>query len=222
MAVWDSAKSSVASPYSHPWLAEIIFAFDARLRRQQAVIEYSPDPACIFRIEIACAGGQFMLRDGTLLQTGERVARLHFWNEHIPPMPPGGATIPWARRLQKNISLSLRELARHLSSRPDLNDIRVICADVPSGTKSQSRQIAHIMAYYGFETRGENDRLPLRESVHRFGENILISLTVFAQNPAALRSDTLMRVRVPIYLSRQTLERRFSPEYAAADAVEAS
>lgn len=221
MVVWDSAKSGVASPYSHPWLAETIFALDARLRRRQAVIEYSCHPACIFRLEIACSRGQLTLRDGTRLQPGERIARLHFWNEHIPPMPQHGATIPWARRLQKSISISLRELARYLSSRRDLYDIRVICGDVPSGTKSQSRQIAHIMAYYGFEARDETERLPLREHIHRFGENILISLTVFAQNPAALRLDTLMRVRVPIYLSRQILERRFGSETTAAAAVEA-
>jgi hypothetical protein len=222
MAVWDSAKPEVASPYSHPRLAGFIFAFDARLRRRQAVIEYSAHPACVFRLEIASSGGQFTLRDGTCLQPNERVARLHFWNEHIPPMPQEGPTIPWARRLQKSISVSLRELARYLSSRPDLCDIRVICGDVPSGTKSQSGQVAHIMAYYGFEARGESDRLSLRERIHRFGENILISFTVFAQNPAALRLDTLMRVRVPIYLSRRNLERRFGSENTAAGAVEAS
>jgi hypothetical protein len=222
MAVWDSAKQSVDSPYSRPWLAELIFAFDARLRRRQAVVEYSTHPACIFRLEIARSCGQFTFRDGTRLQPGERIARLHFWTEHVPQMPQQGPTIPWARRLQKSISVSLRELARYLSSRPDLCDVRVICGDVPSGTKSQSGQVAHIMAYYGFEARGDNDRLALREHVRRFGENILISLTVFAQNPAALRLDTLMRVRVPIYLSRRNLECRFGSESAAAAAVEAS
>ena len=222
MAVWDSAKPSVASPYSHPWLAEIIFAFDERLRRRQAIVEYSGHPECIFRLEIDDAREQFTLRDGSRLQPGQRIARLHFWNAHIPPMPRNGATIPWARRLQKSISISLRELARYLSSQGDLSDIRVICGDVPSGTKSQSRQVAHIMAYYGFESRYDDEQLPLPERIHRFGENILISLTVFAQNTAALRLDTLMRVRVPIYLSRRVLERRFGCDSTAAEAVEAS
>jgi hypothetical protein len=51
--------------------------------------------------------------------------------------------------------------------------------------------------------------LSVGERIHRFGENILISLTVFAQNAAALRLDTMSRVRVPIYLSRRTLEEKF-------------
>jgi len=222
MALWDSARQNEESPYSHPWLAEIIFALDARLRRRQAVVEYSSHPSCIFRLELDRSHAQFTLRDGTRLQPGQPIARLHFWNEHIPPMPRNGATVRWARRLQKSISISLRELARYLASRRDLSDVCVICGDVPSGTRSQSGQVAHIMGYYGFEARDDNKRLPWRERIHRFGENILISLTVFAQNPAALRLDTLMRIRVPIYLSRQTLERRFGCEDTAAEAVEAS
>lgn len=204
-----SATQGVPSPYSHPWLAELIFVLDSRLRRGHAIVEYSDHPACIFRLEIGFAGRQLGLRDGTQLRPGQRVAHLHFWNEHIPHVPQTGATFRWARDMQKGIAISLRELAQFLSSRPDLRDISVICGDVPSGTKAQSRQVAHIMGYYGFETRNEDGHLPIGERVHRFGHNVLISLIVFAQNAAALRIDTLNRVRVPIYLSRRTLERKF-------------
>lgn len=207
MAVF--AKQSPASCYSHPWLAETLFAFDNRLRQHRGVIEYSAHPACLFRLEIAEAHRSLILADGTSLRPGERIVRLHFWNEHIPPVPTGGTTIRWARQVQRSISLSFHELAGYLSSRPDLCDISVVCGDVPSATREQCGQIEYIMAYYGFETIMETERLPLAERLHRLGENILISLTVFAQNPVALRLDTLQRVRVPIYLSRGTLERKF-------------
>ncbi len=111
--------------------------------------------------------------------------------------------------MQKNISTSLCELVRYLASQPNLRDVSVIYANVPSATEAQWQQIEHIMAYYGFETIMDFGRLPLRGRVHRLGENILIALTIFAQNAVALRVDTLMRVRVPIYLSRRELERRF-------------
>ncbi len=78
------------------------------------------------------------------------------------------------------------------------------------GTKSQSGQIARIMAYYGFETIPETGPLPLADRLHRFGENILISLIVLAHNAGALRSDTLARVRVPIFLSRRALHHEFT------------
>lgn len=210
MAVF--ARHSPDSCYGHPWLAETLFAFDTRLRQHYGVIEYSAHPTCIFRLEIALSDRHVTLADGTDLQPGERIIRLHFWNAHIPPVPEGGTTIRWARRMQRSISISLHELARYLSSRPDLCDIWVICGDVPSATRSQCRQIEYIMAHYGFETMMETRPLPFTERLHRLGENILISLTVFAQNPAALRLDTLQRVRVPIYLSRRTLERKFGSQ----------
>jgi hypothetical protein len=224
MAVWDSAKQSAESTYSHPWLAEAIFALDARLRRRLAVVEYSSHPACVFRIGIAHSRRALTLHDGTHLKVGQRFMELHFWNEHIPPVPPNGATIRWARLMQQSMATSLRELARFLSSRPDLHDIAVIIGYVPSAaTKSQSGQIAHIMAYYGFETRNESEGLRIGERIHRFGENVLISLVVFAQNAAALRPNTLNRVRVPIYLSRRKLEQKFGrADKTAAGAAEVS
>jgi hypothetical protein len=223
MAVWDSARHRLGPQYSHPWLAEIIFALDAWLRRRQAVADYSSHPSCVFRLGVTRSHRTLVLRDGTRLKAGQRMIELHFWNEHIPSVPPNGATIRWARQMQKSISISLCELSRHLSSRPDLRDISVICADVPSATRAQCRQIEHIMGYYGFETVMEVEPLELHEHIHRLGENILISLTIFAQNAPALRLDTLMRVRVPIYLSRQKLERKFGDlNETAAGAVGAS
>jgi hypothetical protein len=208
MAVWDSAKQA-QSPHSHPWLARAVFALDTALRRRLAVVEYTAHPSCIFRLGIARSRRALTLRDGTRLQVGDRVAELHFWNEHIPPVPPSGTTIHWAREAQQAIAISLRQLAQYLSAQPELHAINVICAEVPSGTKAQSQQVARIMAYFGFEALTEHAPLSISERIHRFGENILISLIVFAQNAAALRFDTLNRVRVPIYLSRRTLEEKF-------------
>jgi len=207
MAVWDGR--SIRPPYQL-WLADALAFFDSRLRRNQAVFEYTDNPACIFRLDIEQASRSLVLVDGTQVALGQRLARLHYWNEHVPAIPEHGATIGWARRMQRAIAVSLRELAHYLSLRSDLADIAVICADVPSATRTQSGQLARIMAHYGFETLAGSECLPVVERLHRLGENVLISLIVFAHNPRALRADTLTRVRVPIYLSRRNLEERFA------------
>lgn len=216
MAVWDSAAQLSQPRHSHPWLAGLLFSFDKHLRRRQAVFEYSRRPSCIFRVEITSSQRQLALRDGTRLYLGQRVARLHYWNEHVPPMPKEGPTIAWARRMQQSIAIALRELARYLAGRADLNDIAVICADVPNGTSAQRNKLARIMAHYGFEAIIEPEHLSLGARLNRFAENILISLIVLAQNAAALRSNTLMRARLPIFLSRRVLEKRFGHGTAAA------
>jgi hypothetical protein len=216
MTVCDSAQRKSRAPYGRRWLVEALSAFDDRQRRRQAVFEYTSNPACIFRIDVTRASRAVTLRDGTFVRPGDRVVRLHFWNEQIPTLPEDGATIAWARRMQRAIGASLEELARYLAAQPDLADIAAICGHVPSGTKSQSRQIARIMAYYGFETILETEPLPFAERLHRFGENILISLIVLAHNAGALRSDTLARVRVPIFLSRRALDHEFTAEEKVA------
>ena len=159
MAVWDSAEQGAGSPHSHPWLAELLYALDLRLRRRQAVFEYTGHPACIFRVDIARSCRSIALRDGTRACAGQRIARLHFWNEHVPSFPHNGATIAWARQMQRAIAISLRELARYLAARPDLGDVAVIWGDVPSGTRTQIGKLARIMEHYGFEAIPRSDRI---------------------------------------------------------------
>ncbi len=209
MAVWDSAEQTSRSAQSHRWLAEAIAVLDAGLRRRQAVFEYTQNPACIFRLDIGPVAQPLVLRDGTRVHAGQRMARLHFWNEQVPAVPRTGATIAWGRRMQRAIATSLRELASFLAARPEFSDVTVICADAPSGTETQTEQLARIMARYGFEAIVQPRRMSIGERLHRVGENILISLIILAHNPGAFRSDTLKRVRLPIYLSRRILEREF-------------
>jgi len=209
MPMWDSTKPQAHSPHSHPWLAEMLYTLDKSLQRRHAVFEYSHHPACLFRLEISAAPRPLVLRDGTVAYAGQRIAHLHFWNEHIPPFPQKGATIAWARRMQQAIAISLRELARYLASRPDLADIAVIHGEVPSGTRAQTEKLARIMAHYGFEAVAGRDDLLIGQRLHRLAENILISLIILAQNAGALRLDTLNRVRLPIYFSRRLLNEKF-------------
>ncbi len=209
MAVLDSAERTKRWRPSRRWLADAVGLLDGRLRREQAVFEYTRHPACVFRLDIGHLIKALVLHDGTQVQPGQRVARLHFWNEQVPAIPKSGATIAWARQLQRAIAISLRELASFLASRPDLADVAVVCGEVPSGTRAQSEQVARIMAHYGFEAIVEPEHLSVGERLHRLGENILISMILVAHNPGALHFDTLNRVRVPIHMSRRTLERKF-------------
>jgi hypothetical protein len=209
MAVSDSAVGNAPSRYSHPRLAEAIFALDARLRRRYAVVEYTRNPSCVFRLQIVRSQSDLVLRDGTQLRAGERVAQLHYWSEQIPPAPPIGMTIGWARQMTHSLEISWRELARYLAANSDLSDVAVIRADAVASKGRESRQLARIMAHYGFEAIARPEPPPIGERLHRCGENILMTLMLFAQNARAMRAGSLTRGRVPLFLSRRALEHRF-------------
>jgi hypothetical protein len=151
------------------------------------------------------------LRDGTRLRPGERIIDLHMWSEQFPAMSANGPSLGWARLVHRRLDLSLRELARHLARRPELHDIRVIRAGTNPSSPRQEKQFARILGRYGFETTAAADPRSVAVRMHRFGQNILISLMVLARNPAAFRSDSLRRGRAAAYLSRRRLEQRYAP-----------
>jgi hypothetical protein len=209
MTVWESAEPDFRTKQRRSRVAALVFAFDRLLQRRQGVFEYTAHPDCVFRLQISRCARDRVLRDGTRMLAGQRFAELHYWTEQMPPIPPTGPTIASGRALHRGIQISLVELARYLKSRPDLGDIEVVFGNVPSGGQEKFDQISRIMTRYGFEVIPEPDALTVGQKLHRWGENVFISLIVAARSIGALHLNTLRRVRVPIYLSRRTLEQHF-------------
>jgi hypothetical protein len=149
-----------------------------------------------------------LLRDGTRVRPGDRIINLHFWTEQVPLIPPAGPTFGWARHISRIFESSLQELARHLAARADVEDIAAIRASLALGSAARSDQVSRLLSHFGFEAAPRQEEPSVAERIHRYGENILISLMVLARNPTTMRSDTLRRGRVVLYLSRRSLELR--------------
>jgi hypothetical protein len=200
-----SAVSHMAT-MSRGWMANAVFALDERLRERESIYEYTDDPLCLFRIQLGTAERSFVMRDGVALRKGDPVIRLHIWNEHVPAMDATGPSVGWAREVVGRIEPSLRELERHLATRPECTDVVAICGDLTLGTPQQGAQLTRIVARYGFEVAKEIEPEPSFPSPRRIGENILMLLLVLAANPAAARLSILRRDRHPVYLSRRALQ----------------
>ena len=71
------------------------------------------------------------------------------------------------------------------------------------------------MAHFGFDIVPIPEPATLGGKLHRFGENILISLLVLARNAKALRATTLRRVRLRAIMSRSALLQRYRSEETA-------
>ncbi len=164
----------------------------------------------MFRLHIAAIARDIALVDGTRLSAGRRVFNLHLWNEHIPPFPPQGPTLGWARGICDGLEISLQELAAFVASRPAFDDIVAAGGNMVFVSTEQTELVTRLAARYGFVRAVDpTPNRTLYQRLHLFGESILISMIVMSQNPGALRSDFLRRDNVPVYLHRNELMRRF-------------
>jgi YkoP-like protein len=198
-----------AKPGGHPWVEALVTALDDRLRLRYGVFEYTRNPDCLFRIEIATSNDDFVLSDGVTVHAGDRLINLHVWNEQFPPFPKERPTLAWARRVDRAFAISLCELEAYLAKRPDLNDVVAVSGNMGFGPATRSAQLARYVARFGFERVASPQAPSLRRQIHMLGENILISMMVLARNAAALRADTLWRDRTLVFLSRRELQRRY-------------
>ena len=190
-------------------LYQIVFGLDTLLRHWYSITEYSTDNRCIFRIQLAEIEDIVRLADGTLARPGDRIIDLHLWNEHLPRLPAGGATVEWALDMRRCLEVSLRELAAYLSVHQEFRDVRVLRGHIKLCVSEQCDQMARLCRRLGFEVANSDKPGSLIERLHGFGQNILISLMVLALNAVAIRADTLRRTTLNAYLSRNQLMSRF-------------
>jgi hypothetical protein len=190
-------------------LARVVFALDEKLRRRNEIFDYAGHPDCIFRVKITALTDDVGLAGGLRLRPGDRIIELHFRNQHFPRMDRNGATIQWARRAQKLIDLSLRELCDFLHSRAEFDDIAAIRAILPVRGLAQLGQFERIAVRFGFELAPEPSPRDLGGRMHRLGQNALRLLLVLAGNPNAARLDILWRRAAVAFLSRRALNQRY-------------
>jgi hypothetical protein len=190
-------------------LYQLVFGLDTLLRRWHAISEYSTEKKCILRIQVTKIDQTIRLSDGTMAQPGDRIVDLHLWNEHLPRQSQEGASVRWALEMRRCLETSLRELARYLSKDQELRDVAVMRGSIKFCAAAQSEQMARVCRRLGFEVCDSNGPGTLTEQIHRFGQNILISLMVLALNGMATRADALRRATVMVYLSRKQLISRF-------------
>ncbi len=212
----EDLEKGAARP-SLSMLGQCVVALDNRLRSWHSVFEYSSHPRCILRGQIIHLDHSLVLSDGTRAKAGDRLIDLHLWNEHVPLMPKQGASIGWARQMNACMRTSLRELAGFLTARPGLDDVSILRSMPAFAGRERSAQNIRLMSGYGFEAVGDGTIAGAPQRGRRLAENVLITLMVLAHNPASLRADTLRRDRIPLFMSRRVLERRYLPPERAAN-----
>jgi hypothetical protein len=206
LSVELSGKRGLRAIHPEQW----VFGLDRWLRRWHGVYEYTAHRECLFRAERSLAEETLLLSDGARMRCGDPILKVHLWNEHMPAMGQDGPTIAWARRVNRALETSLRELARHVAQCSDLDAVVAVCADMRLGTAKRSAQLTRIVSRYGFEA-AKDSRVGRPGLLRLIGENILMVLLVLATNPIAFRAAVLRRDHARAVMSRAKLLRLYRP-----------
>ena len=185
----------------------VIRAFDAWLRRAEGVFEFTDDPACVLRLQVARAPHDLGLGD-RCVRAGEPVLVLHLWNEHLPPLPAAGPDLAWARRAQRLFVTSLRVAADCARRDPHLARARAVGGITPMLSHDDRAAGARVIERLGFTVS------PFHHPLGRFGEfweNFYSWWLMWAFSPASLRSRTFRGMqRVEMWMLAEDFLRRFA------------
>ncbi len=195
-------------------MRSIIRLLDRFLRRVQGVFEYWDDPDCMFRASFGQAPHTISLPDGEV-PDGAKVLLLHFWNEHMPHIPPEGPNINLAMRGARMLKASFRALAREVQRNPALADARavggagvLIYPDAGPGAEKLLRRLGFSIFPY---------RHPLG-SFGEFWENLFTWGLIWTFNEVSLRQRHLLRLeRSELWMSMDTLLRLHGDGKASAE-----
>jgi ceramide glucosyltransferase len=187
-------------------LKGLIRAVDATLRRVEHIHEFTPDPTCMIRVSIAKSKEEIRLGDGTVVRKGDPIGLLHFWNERIPQIPPGGPDLGWALAFQRRTLYSLRLLAAYVRDNPEFDGVQAFGSPISFGAPydfSHGLVLAERWGFDGFIQDGAGGWL------RRFGlfwENLYAFSLIWAYNPDSVEEGRLWRMRRDeLWMSRGTL-----------------
>jgi hypothetical protein len=181
-------------------------SIDAYMRRCQGIIEFTDNEQCILRISFRRARKGERFFGGRLAANGEWVGELHLWNEHIPPMSPGGADMAWATTIRRRLRLSLIILAQFIQSDPRFSNINVFCGETAFASGKCLDHTRGLASFFGFEITENRRSSGFWGWWERLGEAIYLWGMVRTFNPGALKVESLMKPAwFQFWLRRETL-----------------
>ncbi len=186
-------------------MKRLIRCFDRFLRRCLGVFEFCDDPDSLLRVRRTSAPHPIVLPHRHI-PAGAPILELHLWNEHIPPLPPGGPDLSWAVQTQRQLKASFRALARQVKSDPRLAGVEAVGG-------------VSVLPFIGDNTRFF-ERLgfvvcPYHNPLGRFGEfweNLYTWAIMWTFNPPTLQGRSLLRLRrSEIWMTTEELLGRYGP-----------
>jgi YkoP domain len=187
-------------------MRRVIRTFDAFLSRRLGILPLSSDPACLLRIRFTRSGHAVSLPDG-LIPAGASLLELHLWNERVPPIPPAGPDMAWARQTQRMFLGSLRQAARRLGEDPRMAGMEAVTGTTVLVFDADGVARSKLLQGLGFTI------LPAPSRLGRFGEfweNGYTRALMWTYNPTSVRNLRVLDMRRDeFWMTREMFLNRF-------------
>lgn len=198
--------------------ARLIRALDALLRRVYRITEFTQDPETILRLSLATAERDVVLSDGVHICAGDPIAMLHFWNEHIPVMPPDGPDLRWGLAFQRRLHHSLRCVAAYVQTDPAYRQVRALRGPTTFTSAHNMAEASRIVGRWGFDLLPREKKAGIWSRLGRFWENVYASWLIWAYNPPSARNKPLRSLRWDeLWMSREKLLAQYKPRQAESE-----
>lgn len=179
---------------------------DGLLRLRQGIKNITDDRLCILRIAVAPSPRTVDLSDGTVILVGDPVARIHYWNEHLPLMPREGPNAAWATTFMTRLRYSFRLMAVRLERDPQLAAVRGVQGSPAFAYRfGGAVQLSRICERLGFDVIELDHDDHFAGRIHIFFDSVLVWGLIWAFNPGALKSHGLAHRRIQVWMSRDKL-----------------
>jgi hypothetical protein len=199
-----TAVGSASSNWPDEIWASSVALVDALIRTYYGIYEFTDDPKCVLRVALGQVRTAVTLSDGTMVENGELIGTLHFWNEHLPRYEPDGPNLRWACAMRDRMRHSLCSLAEYVEREPTWREIRALRGEAALSTRLGTLQVQRVGERYGFERVSPTDHSFLRR-LHAVGESMTLWSLTKAFNPAALSRQPFMRDHHELWISRSSL-----------------
>jgi hypothetical protein len=176
------------------------------LRRRQGIEEFTDDPECLFRISLERAGRALVLSDGAAIRPADPVLGIHYWNEHLPPIPEQGLNPAWAASFRRGLGYSLTLIADLVAHDPRFGGVVAIHGAPAFAARSGAGTSARISARLGYDViEDEGGERP----IHVWLDGVLVWFLMWTFNRASTRGRGISHGRLQIWMSRRKLIERY-------------
>lgn len=187
-------------------MRSLIRGLDAFLRRAYGVFEFSESQDCILRLQVTTTPHSLSFSEHTI-PSGGKVLFLHIWNEHMLPMPTGGADLAWTKRMLQAFIKSLGEVAGYIRWEPAMRDVRAVGGITVLLFSGDRANGARFMEKLGFTV------MPYSNPLGRFGEfweNFYSWMLMWTYNPGSIRYRHVMAFkRAEFWMPVEEFVKRF-------------